>query len=168
MSSYFSAAHGDLHSRNILVDRNGFFNLVDSGSICELPWPGDIARLSVDLISSCLDAGADSHEWGRLYDWLGFLRLFIEGSEYKGGEGQVNLGVHSCLEWIRRNLPRMHPEVFSTQSEYEFRLAVAVELLRSSYRSRDLPSPKRVWGVLGFCVALQSAIAYFEKNLKRA
>lgn len=164
LSCLFSLAHGDLHSRNILVDRNGVLRLVDGGSICELPWPADIARFVVDLIVYSLDAGADSHNWERLSFWISVIENLVEGRSLGVS---ASSGVISSLEWIRGNISRLHPEVFNLQSEYEFRLAVAIELLRSSYRSRDLSGPKRFLGLLGFCLALRSAKSYFEANLKR-
>lgn len=167
LSSYSSLAHGDLHSGNILVNRSGSLRLVDAGSICELPWPADVARLVVDLIVTCWDFGADSHDWVGLVEWISLIEEFLTGSELSGKYGEKNSSVCSVLAWIRINLAKLHPEVFGSQAEYEFRLAVAIELIRSSYRRQDLSAPKRVLGLVGFCIAMRSSNGYFDENLKR-
>lgn len=154
--SFITLCHGDLHARNILADRNKRLYLVDAGSVGELAWPADISRLFVDLFISIWDEGSPSHEWELLPDWVRISKVLLSGKELDNEQiARKNRPVLTALNWIRGNLSEMHPDVFDEQSAFEFSFAVAIEFLRASYRRMDLPSPKRVLGLLAFFVALE-------------
>lgn len=161
--SSYCFSHGDLHGRNVLVSSTRRAFLIDPANIGNLPWPVDIARLSVDMIVSAWDAGKSSHEWGKMPEWLDISTSFIrdELRGLSGGAPQSNINVHSALSWLRANMRDIHT-IDDTNPEWQFRLALAIEFMRASYRI-DLPSPKRVLGLVSACAALRETRNAFER-----
>jgi CheY-like chemotaxis protein len=160
--------HGDLHCRNILVDENNKPNLVDPANIGNLHWAADIARLMVDLIVSGWDAGDKSHEWNYMKEWVEFSGTIIRGDvkEHSGNSKKPNDRVHAALSWLRMNLSEIHKvEDPKLKPEWEFKAALAVEFMRAACR-QDLPSPKRVLGLIAACDALREAAATYAQQKK--
>jgi hypothetical protein len=153
--------HGDLHSRNILVDQNGLPKLIDPANIEQSHWAADIARLIVDLIVTGLDAGTESHKWNKIKEWYEVSQQVIRG-EHVPTKDARNAGVTAALDWLRGNLFGIHSQsAIQPISEWEFKLSLAVEFLRASYRQQDLPSPKRVLGLIAACEALRRSSAAY-------
>lgn len=153
----FCWSHGDLHGRNILVSTSGKAYLIDPANINQMHWASDIARLSVDLIVSGLDHGIESYQWNKMEEWCDFSSKFLRGETLRTNPHyQSNPNLCIALDWIRNNLDSIHNiENRNLKPEWEFRLALAVEFLRSAYRNQDLPAPKRVLGLLSACQALR-------------
>jgi hypothetical protein len=135
--------------------------LIDPASIDLLHWALDIARLSVDLLMSAWDAGDESQEWNSFATWQAVSRQFLEGTAHLVG-GTPNSNVAVALNWLRNNLYKIC-SVDATDCEWEFRLAIAIEFLRASYRYQDLPSPKRVLGLVAACDAIRLARNAWEE-----
>jgi CheY-like chemotaxis protein len=162
--------HGDLHGRNILIDENDNPSLIDPANIEDLHWASDIARLTVDLIVSGLDAGDLSHEWERMSEWVNLSKAFVSNQiqPFTGDMGHPNARIHVALHWIRENLNEIHAGRDGKQQdkpEWEFRLALAIEFMRATYRRQDLPTPKRVLGLLAACLSLREACKSYKESL---
>lgn len=158
-------SHGDLHGRNILIDENNRANLIDPANIGSLHWAADLARLMVDLMVSGWDHGDKSHEWNNMNAWLHLSRSLLIGEIAKpsSDDHSSNARVNAALKWLRDNLFEIHKvENQTDKPEWEFRLALAVEFMRASYRQQDLPSPKRVFGLISACEALRAASSSFK------
>lgn len=161
-------SHGDLHSRNLLVDQDGRGWIIDGGDIgASLPWPADLARISIDLLLSGLDRGSRSYKWSRIPEWISVVEQFLEGGlgEWKeesskdtpdrASDSPDNRAVVCALHWLRKQ-PLMELGVGSADMpEWQLVLAYSVEFLRSLYRLPDLTPPKRVLAGLGACLSLQ-------------
>jgi hypothetical protein len=140
--------HGDLHGRNIIVSQNGLPKLIDPANIEQGHWAADMARIAADLIVAGIDAGIESHKWNRINAWREIAQSIAVRQKVAATKAGGNLGVLTALNWITDHLMEIHPQdKFNAVAEWEFTLAIAVEFLRSAYRI-DLPSPKRVLGLL--------------------
>jgi len=151
--------HGDLHGRNILVKKlpqRYEPHLIDRADISLMHWSSDVARLSVDLLVSGLDFGDESHEWVNIAKWFNVVKCFVANVDTPTPlYSDQNHGVLGALSWIRRNFHLIYNSKIDTVvREWEFRLALAIEFLRATYRIQELPSPKRVLGIYGACLSL--------------
>jgi hypothetical protein len=164
--THFCRGHGDFHGRNILVDADCVGKLIDPANIEEAHWAADVARLAVDLIVSGWDVGDESHEWTNMTFWTALCQAFVEDRDYPNiPVDSPNSRVYFALKWLRKNLPKIHEKNFGRTGEAEFRLALAVEFLRAACRQQDLPSPKRVLGLVAACIALRASCAEFKARL---
>lgn len=163
---YLCRAHGDLHGRNVLVVQGRINNarIVDPANIQQAHWAADIARLSVDLLVSGLSPGADSYEWDLSNEWLELAQAYVRNDvACLSRASSKNAGLIAALLWIRANLNEIYSSVTTASFEAEFRLALAVEFLRASYRQQDLAAPKRVLGLLAGCAALRDAALEYSR-----
>ena len=152
-------SHGDLHGRNLIVDRGERLWMVDAANVEPLPWSADISRLIVDICLTCLDPGPDSHEWDSIGRWLTAARNILEGTPVGSEEPVVVV-----LDWLSgeiKNLVLAAKE--AAGDEWQLRLNLAIEFLRASYRQQDTPSPKRVLALLAGCLGLRYAAAAFAE-----
>jgi CheY-like chemotaxis protein len=160
-------SHGDLHGRNILIDELGEPLLIDRANVEEMHWAADLARLVVDIIISGWDGGNDSHEWDKMLDWCELITFFVEGTPLRSQPTSgVNYRVYCALYWLKESLSQIHPSTSALpKRDWEFKLALGVEFMRASYRVLELPSPKRVLGLYGACVALRAAEKAFQATV---
>jgi CheY-like chemotaxis protein len=164
----FCWSHGDLHTRNILITPRGP-RLIDPGSIKFLPWAADIARLAVDLFVARWDSQSNGqdHEWDLTREWYTATHAFMSGDALSEPETSPNRNLAVALSWIRHHVFSICG-VDAASAEWEFRLSLGVEFMRASYRWQDLPTPKRVLGLLAASDALRLARqAWEESNGKR-
>ena len=149
-------SHGDLHSENILVDQRARPWLIDAGDIDILPWPSDLARLSVDLIIASLNNEDANDEWGALDRWLPLAIKYIAGDPLGTCEAKASYQrVYDTLEWIRGHVHFIHDLRNKTEAEHQFRIGLAIEFLRASYRVSEFSTPKRVLALLAGDIALR-------------
>ena len=159
-------SHGDLHGRNVLMTTLGP-RLIDPANVKQRHWASDIARLAADILVSGLDWGDASHEWHHMKSWCSIARAFTLGKTMP--PESRNETVVSALMWLRQNLWTIHGgNTKQEKCEWEFRLALATELLRCSYRIQELPSPKRVFSLLAASEALTAASAAYADHAKTA
>lgn len=159
VSVLFTRSHGDLHSENILVDQRSRPWLIDPGDIDILPWPSDIARLAVDLIVAGLDGDHSTHEWDGLQRWLTLAIRYIARQPLGTSDTDApNQCVHTTLEWLRDHVHFIHDLHDQDEAEGQFRLGLAIEFLRASYRVSELPTPKRVLALLAGDIALSGSL----------
>jgi hypothetical protein len=161
-------SHGDLHGRNILIDENNHPSLIDPANIDTLHWAADVARLIVDLIVSGWDVGDKSHEWEKLIEWVDLSRSVVRGDigAYVDDGESSNSRIYMALRWLREKLWEIHKVKDNAEKpEWEFKLALAVEFMRAAYRLQDLPSPKRVLGLIAASEALGQAAANLKESV---
>jgi CheY-like chemotaxis protein len=149
-------AHGDLHTRNVLIHTRNEPVLIDAANIDSLHWASDLARLTADLFVSCLDAGDWAYEWSRLPHWLDEAKVFIEeGTVAEMSEEETSALL--AVRWVRDMRKSILGSCLSPAVEWEWDLALAIEFLRSSYRVQDVSAPKRAFALAAACVALRAA-----------
>lgn len=159
-STHYCWSHGDLHVGNVLIETDlKRARLIDPVTIEQLPWPMDLARFVVSIVMECWDTGWGSHEWDRMPYWITTARAIVENQPIPD-EGD-NVTATTALTWLRVNLRNIHPVIPGTDLEWQFRLALAAEFLRSSYRT-GLAAPKRVLGLLAGGEALRGAVAAYR------
>jgi hypothetical protein len=149
------SSHGDLHARNIIYSRAQQRPwLIDAGSITTLPWPCDMARLACDLIIEALDAGDPSYEWDNLHSWMVLTEAFLIDKLPPPTHDES--AVLSSLRWLRGRGVALSA-LAAQEAEWQFRLAVGIEFLRSTYRF-DVGMPKRILAYHGATLAIKSAL----------
>jgi hypothetical protein len=163
--SYYCWSHGDLHGRNILVSQTNTGFLIDPANIEQQHWAADIARLIVDLIVSGAGHGDASNEWNDMAEWVDVSLSVINGDPVQKSGAPYN-AVLTALDWLRSRLGTIHSAVVANiEHEWEFKLALAVEFMRAAYRQQDLPTPKRVLGLISACGALREACSSVRPTL---
>lgn len=155
-------SHGDLHGRNVLVDVHDRAVLLDPTDIAPQHWAADWARMTVDLLLSGLAVDPRAHEWDLLPWWRTTAdavvrdRALPSGNEPPDGD-PLPAGVRSALGWLRAQVPQIFSAIDGLPVEWELRLALAIELMRGTYRRESLPTQVRVLALLAAGDALQAA-----------
>lgn len=149
-------SHGDLHGRNVLVEDRNRPLLIDPANIEMLPWTSDWARLAVDLLISVEAVGDEAYEWSGLDTWLADADGFVRGV---GSQLTMRAPFAAGLSWLRTAVHGLQPIKGASPEtlEWQIMLSLAVELLRGSYRSQELPPPRRVFALLAGAAALTAA-----------
>jgi CheY-like chemotaxis protein len=166
----YCLSHGDFHGRNIVVGPTLRASLIDPANVGELHWAADAARLIVDLVVSAWDYGPEGHEWNHMTEWVEVSRSLLndEMGDYPGEKGHPNERVFLALRWLRDNIFQIHKSDKPIPTpEWEFRLALAIEFIRAAYRQQDLPSPKRVLGLIAGCEALRASSDAHKEFVKQ-
>jgi hypothetical protein len=157
-------SHGDLHGRNLLVNRHGTVMVIDPASIDARHWAIDYARLTVDILLAALAQDPEGHEWDLMVQWLELAGSLVAG-EPSANTDVLPPRVAAALDWLadKRN------EIFAGVGTdgtlpiaWELELAIAAELLRAVYRVEELPSPVRVLGLAAGAAALQTSAASYR------
>lgn len=152
--------HGDLHSRNIMLNRAQEPRLIDAAKRGRHHWATDVARLCADLWVNAWDRD-EAHFWGRESEpffgnvdrWRDEFLAWLTTSEPRAAAYE---GVHPVMAALlslreilcptRRDGASLFEDRFN---EWEFRLALLMELLlHCSYEG--VPAPKR-------CMSLAAA-----------
>jgi CheY-like chemotaxis protein len=164
--TYVCYQHGDLHAGNVLVS-TGLRNrplLIDTSHCGTAHWATDLARLAVDLLMRCVDAGTES----MLFTGFGTWRRLA--TRFGAGEPELSAvtatpatsAALAALSWLPANLHRVTPvmEPSLTQSRYrwEWHMALARNLLRSTYYN-DIPHAKRALALVAAHDQLTAAAA---------
>lgn len=163
----FYPAHGDLHSRNILVsDHSGniIVKLIDFAHFGKLPRGADLARLTVDLFISCAYSGTRGHCWQFLPVWMLFCQSFLsfDAVEFQtltstlpcAADDHRTRNVFALLHWMMIH----RDEIVPGMPHWEFSLALAIEFLRHTYFD-NIPAPKRAFALLAGSLALRVCAA---------
>jgi CheY-like chemotaxis protein len=161
-NTYICHQHGDLHAGNVLIvtGRRNWPLLIDPSHFGLAHWARDLASLAIDLIMHSVDAGTES----MLFTGFGTWRTLAR--QVGAGEPELTAvtatpatsAALSALSWLVENLhkvtPALRPALAASPQRWEWHLALAHNLLRSTYHS-DIPHPKR---------ALAFAAAYDQLN----
>jgi len=162
-SAVYCLSHGDLHGKNILVSKRGYkVKLIDPANCSPQHWASDLARFCIDQIMSLWDDlpyfdennfdATNAHEWQNFTQWRNLVHAFVTWQPLDRFIPQPptspNLGVIAVLQWCHKNLKTLHGDlVGDIPPGWQFQLALAVELMRSA-SLEDLPTPKRVLGLV--------------------
>ena len=150
-NTYICYQHGDLHAGNVLIvtGRHNWPLLIDTSHFGLAHWARDLAFLAVDLLMHSVDAGTESMLFTGFGTWRVLARQF--------GAGEPDLSrchrptpatsaALAALSWLAENLhrvtPAMKPGLAASPRRWEWHLALAHSLLRSTYHS-DIPHAKR-------------------------
>lgn len=158
--------HGDLHAGNVLVS-TGIRNrpmLIDTSHCGTAHWATDPARLAVDLLMRCVDAGTESMLFTGFPTWRELAARF--------GAGETDLtavtatpatrAALAALSWLPANLhrvtPVMQPSFAQSRYRWEWHMALARNMLRSTYYA-DIPHAKRALALVAAHDQLTAAAA---------
>jgi len=164
--TYVCYQHGDLHAGNVLVS-TGLRNrplLIDTSHCDTAHWATDPARLAVDLLMRSVDAGTES----MLFTGFGTWRELV--TRFGAGEPDLTAvtttpatrAALAALSWLQANLhritPVMQPSFAQSGYRWEWHMALARSLLRSTYHS-DIPHAKRALALVAAHDQLTAAAA---------
>jgi len=131
--SYLDAPiHGDLHAKNIIV-RGTDAILIDFQSAQRGPIVIDLATLDVSLSLEVTDKEKDANRWRKLVDDVYSVNVIRNPSSLSSPSGDKLI---KCIKKIRETANAKQ------QSQYEYVIAVAVILLRSSTHPGKLEQEK--------------------------
>jgi CheY-like chemotaxis protein len=149
--------HGDLHSRNVLIDHVGQPFLVDRANVGTRHWASDVARLAVDLILSGWDDAHECYEWDRMESWCEVIEHFLNATSLPGpAKGSPNAQLYASLTHLRESVSQLRTrDAQHFREDWEFELALATEFMRSSYRLQELPPPKQALSLIGACACMR-------------
>jgi hypothetical protein len=164
--TYVAYQHGDLHAGNVLVSA-GIHNRptsIDTSHCDTAHWATDPARLAVDLLMRSVDAGTESMLFTGFGTWRELAARF--------GAGETDLtavtatpatrAALAALSWLPANLhrvtPVMQPSFPQSRYRWEWHMALARNLLRSTYYS-DIPHAKRALALVAAHDQLTAAAA---------
>jgi hypothetical protein len=148
--TYFCYQHGDLHAGNVLVlsGRHERPLLIDTSHCGPAHWATDLARLAVDLVMRSVDAGTESMLFTGFKTWRQLAAQFGAGETSLTAQtgAPATLAALTALSWLAANLdrvtPAMRPSIGQSSYRWEWHLALAMSLLRSTNHV-DIPHAKR-------------------------
>lgn len=162
-------SHGDLHGRNVLVTQRTQAILLDPADVAWQHWAADWGRLIIDLLLSGLSEQIAAYDWRHLAAWREFVAAVVVGGPIDDhvrcdccdDESRLlSLAFTEAVRWLRNNAEAVFKPLHHTlPSEWELRLALAIELLRGSYRLIELPPPVRALSLLAAADALRASEA---------
>ncbi len=137
--------HGDLHSKNILIQDTHPF-LIDTGGITYGYWCYDICRLIVDLyIKGIGYKTRDFYDINQINSNVDIAKLIIEMKELPLDSKNDN--IIKTINWLIKNCPDIYGDLYT---KFEFQLGLMREFLQVSIRVNTVTHCKRA-------IALQSA-----------
>jgi CheY-like chemotaxis protein len=159
-------SHGDFHSRNILISESDeTIRIIDPAERDEWHWAGDVARLLVDLLVSAYHSGLEAYDTNLIPEWYNLALATVVGRDWPLPSTNLrNEAVRLAVKWCRENLGNIY-SVPSHQLDWEFQLAFAIELLRSTYRSDETPA-KRAFAFIAAAAALEKCEQTYQQGGK--
>jgi CheY-like chemotaxis protein len=164
--TYVCYQHGDLHAGNVLVS-TGLRNrplLIDTSHCGTAHWATDPARLAVDLLMRCVDAGTESMLFTGFATWRELAIRFGAGEPELSAvtATPATRAALAALSWLPANLhrvtPVMEPGLAQSRYRWEWHMALARNLLRSTYYN-DIPHAKRALALVAAHDQLTAAAA---------
>jgi hypothetical protein len=152
-------SHGDLHSKNILVQSGFHPVIIDTGSLSYQFWSVDICRLIVHLFIEGLDYGQyEFFDLERINRYIENLNKLIEGKEldFDG----LNDNIYAAINWLSSNLTNIYKKEFEL---FEFQLGLMKEFLQVSYRFDTIPPNKRAFAL----IAAHKCMITANENIKK-
>jgi hypothetical protein len=148
--TYVCYQHGDLHAGNVLVfaGRHDRPLLIDTSHCDTAHWATDLACLAVDLLMRSVDAGTESMLFTGFQTWRKLAARFGDGGSDLTAQTQTpaTSAALTALSWLATNLhrvtPTMRPSLSQSAHRWEWHLAFARSLLRSTSHP-DIPHAKR-------------------------
>jgi CheY-like chemotaxis protein len=164
--TYVCYQHGDLHASNVLVS-TGIRNrplLIDTSHCGTAHWATDPARLAVDLLMRCVDAGTESMLFTGFGTWRELATRFGAGEPELSAvtATPATRAALAALSWLPANLhrvsPVMEPSLAQSRYRWEWHMALARNMLRSTYYT-DIPHAKRALALVAAHDQLKAAAA---------
>jgi CheY-like chemotaxis protein len=164
--TYVCYQHGDLHAGNVLVAA-GMHNrplLIDTSHCGMAHWATDPAWLAVDLLMRSVDAGTESMLFTGFSRWRELAARFgaAEPDLRAQTTTPATTAALAALSWLATNLhrvtPAMQPSFAESKYRWEWHMALARSLLRSTYHS-DIPHAKRALALVAAHDQLSAAAA---------
>ena len=119
-------------------------------------WSTDICKLIVDLFIRGIDI--DDYKYfslSTIEEWCPQAKQLIKGIELSNSKPD---GFRIAINWLVANAKNIFPQY----EQWEFQLGLALQFLKSSYKTMTLPPGKRVVCILSAC----SAIIEANNNIK--
>ncbi len=165
-TTYVCYGHGDLNAGNVLVSSalHPRPQVIDMSNFGLAHWAADPAWLAVDLLMRSVDAGTESMLFTGFTTWRVLTSRFSVGRPDLTAMTRTpaTVAALSALSWIATNLhrvsPTMRPSLAESAHRWEWHMALARSLLRSTYHS-DIPHAKRT---LAFAAAYDQLTAAAE------
>lgn len=150
-------AHGDLHGRNVLLDRRRKPWLIDAGSLEWQVWSGDAGRFFADLLVESMNRGPEAHEWDLMEPWSVAGVAALKAVLHEGGtELNSDLPCMPAYRWLRDSIEQMAPSESEESCRRELSCTIAIEMLRAAYRAGELSVPVRVIAIELACYVFQN------------
>jgi len=131
--------HGDLHSKNILVQSSRLPVIIDTGSIDFEYWCMDICRLIVNLFILGFENNTiDYFDINKVNENQIISQQIIK-QEVICLDGQNDKSI-CAINWLTKNCQQIYGDLFS---QFEFQLGLMKEFLQVSYRVDTVPPNKR-------------------------
>jgi CheY-like chemotaxis protein len=145
-------SHADLHADNILCDAQGNPIIIDPGSINYKHWAYDVNRLLADLFIRGIGYGTtEFYNIGAIDKDYQMAALIIKRT---GIDNPDNNPFITAINWLTQHISNLYPSFFTA---WEYQLGLALEFLKSSYKSIFIPPNKRVVALLAACEAIKQA-----------
>lgn len=155
-------AHGDFHSKNILVQGANRPVIIDTGSIGYQHWSLDYARLIVHLFITGLDTEScayyDLAELPNNILWIDKM-LQEEAIELDGKNDRFI----TAINWL---IAHYH-QIFANTRRFELQLGLMKEFLQASYRFDTIPPNKRALALIAAHKCLSAADQAFAECRKK-
>jgi hypothetical protein len=147
--------HGDAHGGNILIyeGKRPTPTLIDASNFGRGHWAQDAAKLAVDLLMRGVDTGVESlfftrfDVWRGLAEQIGDLRYPVTAECPNAASRAALAGLNWLVTRLRDFCPPLGAESECVRNHWEWRLALAVMLLRSACHP-DVPAPKRALAIV--------------------
>jgi hypothetical protein len=157
-------AHGDLHSRNILVsDVHPRPMIIDLAEFGSHHWAADVARLSVDLVLRCVDPQEEGFRWENFDVWRQLVSALGDLVPLPAGPDPHNDGVFAALDWMIEHHQQILLHAGDPGHRWEWNVALAEQLLRGCY-STSLSDPKRALALVAAYDQLLAAREIAPRN----
>jgi len=157
-TNYTTVCHGDLHSKNIMIQSNKNPFIIDTGGMKEDYYCMDICRLLSNLFIEGFDINNkkffDINEISSQFN-ISKNIIYLNPISPDG----TNDGFIIAINWITDKIEHIYGDIFN---KWEFQLGLLKEFLQISYRS-SIPPNKRVLAILIASECLSSANKHFIK-----
>lgn len=132
-------SHGDLHSKNILVQSSKIPVIIDTGAISNNFWCMDICRLIVNLFILGYDNNSiDFYDINKIDMNIKTVESIINQVEIQFDNKNDN--IITSLNWLIKNCNDIYGDLYCV---FEFQLGLMKEFLQIAYRVDTIPPNKR-------------------------
>lgn len=141
--SFSVLCHGDLHSKNILIQHKRP-TLIDTGGIKYDYWCMDISRLIVDLFIKGMDYNTlEFYDINYIGENVNIAKMIFmpKGIPLDGKNDKIIIAIN----WLIVNCEHIYGDLYSL---FEFQLGLVKELLQVSTRINTIPPNKRAIAIL--------------------
>lgn len=142
--------HGDLNSRNVLVDEDGLAVLIDFASARRDHVVQDLAKLERDIIfrAASADTPIVNHSWDGLRLWSAFAESYKQGDFFSPSQWATSVPreIRSCavaVQLLRQEMHKLAPQV--GRKEY---MAAVLHFVLRAVTHPEFSIQKRAFAVI--------------------